>query len=87
MAYKFKSKLIKFPGTGGWTFAEVPKKFSPPFKLEWGRTPVNATVDGKKWKTSVWTEKSGRILLPVPKNIRGDKTEGGFVSIELDYLF
>ena len=81
----FKSTLFLYPGKGGWTFAPVPKKYFPPFKLEWGRTPVTATVDGKSWATSVWTDRSGQTLLPVPKKIRGSKRDGDVVNVVLDY--
>ena len=78
-------RLITFPGVGGWTFAPVPAQFAPPFKLAWGRTPVVATVDGKKWKTSVWTDRNGCVLLPVPKKIRGTKGQGDTVTISIVY--
>ncbi len=81
----FEAVLFKYPGKGGWTFAPVPSEFAPPYKMAWGRTPVRATVDGKEWDTSVWTEKSGRILLPVPKKIRGGKGDGDTVQVELQY--
>jgi len=83
---EFKSKLFRFQGKGGWTFATIPKKFAPSYKLEWGRTPVNATVDGSSWKTSVWTEKTGKVLLPVPLKIRKGKEDGDLVLITLEYL-
>lgn len=81
----FVAVLFKYPGKGGWTFAPVPEQHAPPFKLAWGRTPVIATVNGKRWSTSVWTERSGRILLPIPKEVRGTKGEGDSVEISLEY--
>ena len=83
--YLFRAKLFKTPCNGGWTFAPVPKKYSPHFKLAWGRTPVDATVNGKTWRTSVWTDSSGKVLLPVPKKIRGDKEDGDVVEVTLKY--
>ena len=83
----FVSELFRYPGKGGWTFAPVPAEYGPPFKLAWGRTPVLATVDGQRWATSVWTERSGRVLLPIPKTVRGNKGEGDTVTIELDYTW
>jgi len=81
----FGSKLFRYPGKGGWTFAQVPKRFAPTTKLAWGRTPVVATVDGRRWTTSVWTERSGRVLLPVPKHIRGGKEDGDKIEVSLEY--
>lgn len=80
---EFTSKLFRVPGKGGWTFAPVPKKHAPPVTEGWGRTPVEAAVDGRAWKTSVWREKSGRTLLPVPKAIRGGKEDGDSVKVKL----
>ncbi len=85
MPHARRVKLITFSGVGGWTFAPVPVQFAPPFKLAWGRTPVIATVDGKEWKTSVWTDKTGQVLLPVPKKIRGAKGQGDLVVISIKY--
>ena len=44
-----------------------------------------ATVDGYRWKTSVWREKSGRSLLPVPKAARGAKADGDSVRVRLEF--
>lgn len=81
----FTSELFTYPGKGGWTFATVPERFAPPVTEGWGRTPVEATVDGTTWKTSVWREKSGRTLLAVPKAIRGAKGEGDQVDVTLEF--
>jgi hypothetical protein len=81
---KFKSKMFRYPGPGGWTFAPVPKKYAPPVTEGWGRTPVRAMVDGKPWDTSVWRDKKYGTLLPVPKHIRGKKGDGDTVTVELE---
>lgn len=85
-SHLFRSTLFTYPGKGGWTFAVVPKKHAPATKLAWGRTPVIAVLDGQEWRTSVWTEKSGRVLLPLPKKIRKHYTDGDTVLLELTYL-
>ena len=87
MAYEvtFRSTLFLTPGKGGWTFAPVPEELAPPVTEGWGRTPVVAVVDGSEWKTSVWREKSGRTLLPVPKQIRGAKGHGDEVEVVLRF--
>ncbi len=81
----FASTLFRIPGKGGWTFATVPERHAPPVKHAWGRTPVVATVDGHRWRTSVWRERSGRTLLPVPKAARGAKGDGDRVSVRLEF--
>ena len=82
---EFPSELFTYPGKGGWTFATVPDRFAPPATEAWGRTPVRATVDGVAWETSVWREKSGRTLLPVPKHVRGAKSHGDKVRVKIEF--
>jgi hypothetical protein len=82
---RFSARLIQYPGKGGWTFAPVPERYAPPVTHGWGRTPVRATVDGTTWDTSVWREKSGRTLLPVPKRARGDKGHDDAVRVRLEF--
>ena len=81
----FTSTLFRVPGKGGWTFAPVPERHAPPGGRAWGRSPVIATVDGHRWRTSVWREKSGRTLLAVPKKARGTKGGGDRVSVRLEF--
>ena len=75
----FRSTLFKYPGQGGWTFAEVPKSHAPPVTEGWGRTPVVATLNGAtSWDTSVWWDtKSQKTLLPIPKKIHKGKLGPG----------
>ena len=77
----FKAQLFLYPGKGGWTFAPIPARYAPPVTHGWGRTPVVATVDGVTWERSIWTDKKGQVLLPVPKKIRGNKGDGDTVSV------
>ena len=82
---RFVSTLFKWPGPGGWHFAPVPLRLAPPVTRAWGRTPVEATVDGYTWKTSVWRGKDGRVLLAVPKKVRGTKGDGDKVTVTIRY--
>jgi hypothetical protein len=82
---RFRAKLFRYPGKGGWHFAPVPANYAPPVTEGWGRTPVYAVVDGRAWKTSVWRGKDGRTLLAVPKAARGAKGDGSFVQVELRF--
>ena len=47
---------------------------------------MTATVDGYRWRTSVWREKTGRTLLPVPRAARGGKGDGDRVRVELEFM-
>ena len=81
---RFSAVLFRYPGKGGWTFAPVPKKLAPKPTRPWGRTPVEATVDGHTWMTSVWRDtKSDRSLLAVPKAKRPGKGHGDTVTVTL----
>lgn len=81
----FRGKLWKYPGKGGWHFVTLPVAKSPPATHGWGRTPVVATVDGYRWKTSVWKSKDGGSVLAVPKVARGDKQGGASVKVHLEF--
>ena len=82
---RFTARLFRYPGSGGWTFAVVPERFAPRATHAWGRTPVQAIVDGQSWKTSVWRGKDGRTLLAIPKRVRGEKGDGDSVRVELTF--
>lgn len=82
---RFRAKLFKYPGKGGWHFAPVPSRYAPPVTHGWGRTPVRAVVDGYAWSTSVWRGKDGRTLLAVPKKARGAKGDGDSVAVQLEF--
>ena len=83
-AATFRSILVRYPGKGGWVFAPVPLRHAPEVTHGWGRTPVVAKVDGQSWSTSVWRGKDGKTLLPVPRHIRGEKTHGDAVLVQLE---
>ena len=82
---EFQATLFTIEGKGGWTFAPVPDDCGPSRTEGWGRAPVTATVDGHTWRTSVWRERSGRTLLPVPKAVRREKRHGDVVQVSLRY--
>ncbi len=82
---RFRTTLFRYPGKGGWTFAPIPARYAPPVTHGWGRTPVEATVDGHTWTTSVWRGKDGRTLLAVPKHVRGAKGDGDGVMVQLTF--
>ncbi|HEX8903402.1 MAG TPA: DUF1905 domain-containing protein [Longimicrobiaceae bacterium] len=82
---EFSSTLWKYPGQGGWHFVTVPDEHAPTATYAWGRAPVVASVDGYEWKTSVWREKTGRTLLPVPRAARGTKGDGDRVDVRLSF--
>jgi hypothetical protein len=87
MAYEaeFAATLWRYAGPGGWHFVTVPEADAPSVAYAFGRTPVDAEVDGYAWKTSVWREKSGRTVMAVPKAARGGKGDGDEVRVRLRF--
>lgn len=82
----FSAVLRRYPGKGGWTFAVIPKAMAPPVTRPWGRTPVEAIVDGHAWATSVWRDsKSDGSLLAVPRRFQGGKGSGDTVTVEFSF--
>ncbi|MCB1212316.1 MAG: DUF1905 domain-containing protein [Verrucomicrobiales bacterium] len=80
---EFTGSLFRMEGKGAWTFITIPPHLAPPVTGAWGMTPVIASVDGREWQTTVWTDKSQRSLLPVPKKIRRQKGDGDSVDVVL----
>ena len=73
--------LRKFPGKGGWTYAEIPKVVES--KQPFGWVMVDAVIDSVEIKDmKLMAMKSGRLFLPVKASLRnkirkeaGDKIE------------
>ena len=57
---------------------------APDFVGAFGRVPVIAEVDGVRWETSVWRDKSAGWMLPVPKKVRRGKADGDPVSVSIE---
>jgi hypothetical protein len=85
LSVSFRAKLWRYQGKGGWHFVTLPEKFAPPVTHGWGRTPVDAVVNGHAWKTSVWRDKKKRTLLAVPKAARGGKKAGDLVKVDIAF--
>ena len=82
----FVTRLFRYPGKGGWTFATIPKRLAPPATRPWGRTPVEAVVDGVAWNTSIWRDsRNDRSLLAVPAHARRGKGHGDRVAVEFAF--
>ncbi|NUQ82984.1 MAG: DUF1905 domain-containing protein [Bacteroidetes bacterium] len=84
-SFTFQSTVFRIEAKGGWTFVTLPEGFINPDPGPWGRTPVTATLNGKTWETSIWTEKSGRTLLPLSKAIRGNLQDGDRVLVQITF--
>ena len=76
--YNLTSKIIKYPGMGGWHFLQVDKQSSKKIKDKhgqvrrgWGSIRVVVTLGKSTWKTSIFPDsKSGTYLLPLKAEVR-----------------
>lgn len=76
--FKFKSKVIVYPGMSGWRFLLLPKKEGKEIKEKfgkrakgWGSLPILATIGETSWTTSIFPDKkSGSYVLPLKVKIR-----------------
>lgn len=68
-----------------WRVAPLPKAFVIEAVHPFGRTPVIATLNGKEWHTSLWTEKDGNTMIAIPKKVRGHLDEGDEVEVSFIY--
>ena len=76
--YTMKSRVVIYPGMGGWRFLALPKKEGTEIKEKfgklvrgWGSLPVTVTIGKTEWKTSIFQDKkSGTYLLPLKAQVR-----------------
>lgn len=74
--------MWRWAGEGGsWHFITIPPEEAVEIRLEsstsgvrrgFGSVRVEALVNGVRWKTSVFPQKSGGYLLPVKASVRRD---------------
>ena len=80
----FRATLWRYPGPGGWTFVTLPAEWALPVTGAFGRTPVQARVEGGvPWPTSVWQDKVHGTILAIPKRARGAKDHGDELEVEI----
>lgn len=74
----FDARIWIYPGDAAWHFVHVPRTESEalsaafgPRKRGWGSIPVDASIGGTRWKSSVFPDKrSGTYLLPLKLAVR-----------------
>ena len=80
--YTFTSVLQKL---SSWTIAPLPEELEIEAVSAFGRTPVIAKLCESSWSTSLWTEKSGKTMIAIPKKVRGGLVEGDVVEISFEF--
>lgn len=76
--YPLQSKILVYPGMGGWRFLVLPKNVDQKIREDfgrrargWGSIPVLVTVGKTTWSTSIFPDKkSGTYLLPLKASVR-----------------
>jgi hypothetical protein len=81
LAYDLRARLWIYPGAAAWHFLTLPKAQAKEIRgffghtRGWGSLPVEATIGGTTWRTSIFPDsKSNSYLLPVKAAVR--KAEG-----------
>lgn len=91
---KFSTPIWQHTGPGGWWFLTLPVDLSEELRSVyshlspgWGSLPVNVTVGGTSWKTSIFFDRSrGAFLLPMKSEVRKREklVEGSSVEVLLE---
>ena len=69
----FKVTVQKFPGSGGWVYVAVPKKYTNELKQRrhaWGMYPITAYVGKTSWKTKLMMKKGGDFFIALKATVR-----------------
>lgn len=71
--FNFKETAQQFPGSGGWVYVAVPKKYTKELKQRrraWGMYPITACVGNTSWKTKLMMKKGGDFFVALKAAIR-----------------
>jgi hypothetical protein len=69
----FMGTVQKFPGSGGWIYVAVPKKYTADLKSRrraWGMFPITAKIGDTVWETKLMTKKGGDYFVAFRAAIR-----------------
>lgn len=83
--HSFETRLIRPDMAGTWTYLEVPFDVEHVFGTK-ARIPVQGTVDGCPFRSSLMPQGDGRFILVINQTIREriGKANGDTVSVTLD---
>lgn len=80
-SFTFTSKLVKYPGAGGWFFVDAGPSLSGRIrklpglpKVGWGYIKVRANVGKTSWDTTLFpNKKTASYLLAIKAEVRKDE--------------
>ncbi|MGA8303689.1 MAG: YdeI/OmpD-associated family protein [Thermoplasmata archaeon] len=80
----FRTRLVRPPGVGTWTFALIPVSFARRLGLR-ARMRIAGTIDGAPFRSSLVPRGGGRLFVVVPTALRDriGKTPGDSVNVSL----
>lgn len=76
--YSVRTKVWRYPGKGGWHFANLSLKQSRDIKelfggdaRGWGSLPVTVRIGATEWRTSIFPDRKSRTyLLAIKADVR-----------------
>jgi hypothetical protein len=90
-----KEKVRVYSGEASWYYLIIPIELAGDIKDSYiwprrgfGAIPVNLTIGKTSWKTSVFPEKIGTLMLPLKKEIRVKENikEGDLITINVEVV-
>ena len=87
----FKATAQQFPGSGGWVYVAVPKKFTKELKERrraWGMYPITAHVGKTSWKTKLMMKKDGDFFVALKATVRKKENieKGKIVKVHISLI-
>ncbi len=73
LGISFTGTVQQFPGSGGWIYVAVPKKYTKELKEQrraWGMYPITACVGKTSWKTKLMMKKGGNFFVALKVAVR-----------------
>lgn len=71
--FTFTGTVQKFPGSGGWAYVAVPKKYTRELKQRrraWGMYPITGHIGETSWKTKLMMKKGGDLFVALKVAVR-----------------
>ena len=82
--YKVRARVWRYPGKGGWHFANLSPKQSAEINVRfaeqrrgWGSLPVRVRIGKTEWETSIFPDrKSNSYLFAIKADVRKEERIG-----------
>lgn len=91
--YRFKARVWRYPGKGGWYFVSLPPDMGREIREQfrkseegWGRLKAKAGIGKSEWVSAIWYDsKQQTYLLPLKASLRKQENleEGTVCEVSL----